>query len=543
MALYLGIDIGTSASKGVLIDNRCNIVCQTSCGHETDNPCDGWYQHDAEAVWWGDFCRLSRELMVRSGVNAAQIGCVGLSALGCDCVPVDTECNALAPAILYGVDARSKPQIDELLSEYGPDRARELFGHDPCSSDIAPKILWFKENMPEVHERAAKFLTASSFLCAKLTGRFTVDRYLAEDFLPLYDRYTWKVDARECARFCRPDQMVEVMSATDIAGVITQCAAEATGLAAGTPVLVGTGDSGAEAISTGVFRPGDMMVQLGSTAYFIYLADHMVDDARLWPGTFIIPGTYGICAGTNTAGALTSWLRQELYRDAVEAEGHGGPDAYSVMAHDAADVAPGADGLVCLPYFAGERTPLNDPEARGVFFGLTGRHTRAHMVRAALEGVAYTVASHVDIIEREHGLPIGRIMLVGGGTKIQFGCRLSPTYAGARSRLPRLRWAHASVMPSWQLSQVAPMHHGVNSPKSLALRKQSCPIWLPTSYMRRVVISLTNCMHATVISCTNWCNAAELYCLPIGTALCDSHVLGIFCPQGLAKVKYRVRIC
>lgn len=166
MALYLGIDIGTSASKGVLIDDRCNIVCQASCGHETDNPCDGWYQHDAEAVWWGDFCRLSRELVARSGVNAAQIGCVGLSALGCDCVPVDTECNALAPAILYGVDARSKPQIDELLSEYGSDRARELFGHDPCSSDIAPKILWFKENMPEVHERAAKFLTASSFLCA-----------------------------------------------------------------------------------------------------------------------------------------------------------------------------------------------------------------------------------------------------------------------------------------------------------------------------------------------------------------------------------------
>lgn len=109
MAFYLGIDIGTSASKGVLIDDRCNIVCQASCGHETDNPRDGWYQHDAEAVWWGDFCRLSRELVVRSGVNAAQIGCVGLSALGCDCVPVDTECNALAPAILYGVDARSKP--------------------------------------------------------------------------------------------------------------------------------------------------------------------------------------------------------------------------------------------------------------------------------------------------------------------------------------------------------------------------------------------------------------------------------------------------
>ena len=127
MALYLGIDIGTSASKGVLIDDRCNIVCQASCGHETDNPCDGWYQHDAEAVWWGDFWPLvARAGGAIGGFNAAQIGCVGLSALGCDCVPVDTECNALAPAILYGVDARSKPQIDELLSEYGSDRAREL---------------------------------------------------------------------------------------------------------------------------------------------------------------------------------------------------------------------------------------------------------------------------------------------------------------------------------------------------------------------------------------------------------------------------------
>ena len=294
--------------------------------------------------------------------------------------------------------------------------------------------------MPEVHERAAKFLTASSFLCAKLTGRFTVDRYLAEDFLPLYDRYTWRVDARECARFCRPDQMAEVMSATDIAGVITQRAAEATGLAAGTPVLVGTGDSGAEAISTGVFRPGDMMVQLGSTAYFIYLADHMVDDARLWPGTFIIPGTYGICAGTNTAGALTSWLRQELYRDAVEAEGHGGPDAYSVMAHDAADVAPGADGLLCLPYFAGERTPLNDPEARGVFFGLTGRHTRAIWFAPPWKASRIPLHPMSTLSSESMDCQLGALCLSEVEPRIQFGCRLSPTYAGARSRLPRLRW-------------------------------------------------------------------------------------------------------
>lgn len=131
----------------------------------------------------------------------------------------------------------------------------------------------------------------------EVDGAFYGGPLFGGGFSSLYDRYTWKVDARECARFCRPDQLAEVMSATDIAGVITQRAAEATGLVAGTPVLVGTGDSGAEAISTGVFRPGDMMVQLGSTAYFIYLADHMVDDARLWPWTFIIPELTGSARG------------------------------------------------------------------------------------------------------------------------------------------------------------------------------------------------------------------------------------------------------
>lgn len=503
MPYYLGIDIGTSASKGVLIDAECRIVAQASCQHETENPQDGWYQHDAEAIWWGDFCRLSRELIERAGIEASQIRCVGLSALGCDCVPVDEDCHALAPAILYGVDARSKPQIDELLSEYGLDRAREFFGHDPCSSDIAPKVLWFKENMPEVHERAAKFLTASSYLCAKLTGRFTIDRYLAEDFLPLYDRGTWQVNERGCARFCRPDQMAEVMAATDIAGVITDRAAVETGLARDTPVLVGTGDSGAEAISTGVFCPGDMMVQLGSTAYFIYLADHMVDDARLWPGTFIIPGTYGICAGTNTAGALTAWLRRELYRDAVDAERSGGPDAYEVMAHDAGQVGPGADGLLCLPYFAGERTPLNDPEARGVFFGLTERHTRGHMVRAALEGSPIRSQRMLILSSEITDCLLSTSCSWVAELRIRYGCRRLPMSAGAQFRLRRSRWAHVLAMLLWRHLLAAPIHHGVSLPGFLGSRKRSSLIWTPMSCTHRAAISLMSYMREIATLCTS----------------------------------------
>ena len=369
-------------------------------------------------TWWGDFFAICpASCWPKAEWTQKNVGCVGLSALGCDCVPVDAEGTALCNAILYGVDSRSHKEIEWLYEYYGKEEAERLYGHELCSSDIAPKILWVKNNLPEVYAKTAKFLTGSSYLCAKLTGKFTIDRYLAEDFAPLYNLTNDTVDEEHCGLYCRPDQLAQVRNATDIAGTVTAAAAAQTGLAEGTPVLVGTGDSGAEAISTGVFRPGDIMVQMGSSCYFVYLTDHLLKEPRLWPGTFIIPGVYSVCAGTNTAGTLTKWMRDEFYKDAVAAEAAGGENAYAAMAKEAAAVPAGSEGLVCLPYFAGERTPLNDPFAKGVYFGLSVNHTRAHMVKAGLEGIAYTIAAHLDLLEKEHGEPLRRIMAVGGGTK------------------------------------------------------------------------------------------------------------------------------
>ncbi|MPM63974.1 Xylulose kinase [bioreactor metagenome] len=219
-----------------------------------------------------------------------------------------------------------------------------------------------------------------------------------------------------CATYCRPDQLAEIRHATDIAGYVTEKASLETGLHTCTKVLVGTGDSGAEAVSTGVFRSGDVMIQMGSSCYFICLCDHPVNEPRMWPGTFIIPGTYALCAGTNTAGTLTRWFRDEIFGDFSEAEHDGGVNAYEKMAAAAEKVPAGSNGLVCLPYFAGERTPINVPFAKGVFFGLTLSHTRAHLYKAALEGIGYTIARHFDIYE-EDSISVNKIMAVGGGTK------------------------------------------------------------------------------------------------------------------------------
>ena len=415
---FMGIDIGTNESKGVLMDGQCSIVARASAEHETENPKPGYYEHDAKKVWWADFCKLSKELIVQSEVMPEEIKAVGCSALSADVVPVDKDCEPLRKAILYGIDARAEREIEEITAYYGPERMREIFGErELCSSDCMPKILWIKNHEPDIYEKTYKFLTASSYLTAKLTGEYVIDRYLAlSSFAPCY-RGDLSVDQKLTEElYCRADQLAEGRETAEIVGKVTGKAAAETGLLEGTPVVTGTDDSGAEAISTGVLQPGDLMIQLGSSCYIMYCSDRMAEDARIWSEDFLVPGTFCVDGGTNTAGALTKWLRDEIFADFLAEQKSGGENAFASMAPLAEDVPAGSDGLVVLPYFAGERTPIHDPEARGVYFGLLQSHTRKHLYRAALEGVAYSIAQHVKILE-EHGLPIRNFMCVGGGAQ------------------------------------------------------------------------------------------------------------------------------
>lgn len=411
----MGIDVGTNETKGVIVNEQCQVIASFSAPHELENPAPNYFEQDAEEVWWNDVCKVSNTLLHNSGIPAELIKVLGVSALGCDCVPVDKNCVPLCKAILYGIDCRSHGEIAWLNHYYG-NKAEEIFGHAICSSDIAPKILWIKNQLPEVYKNTYKFLTASSYLTAKLTGRYCIDKYLAEDFLPLYDLEHNTTNNQMCELYCRPDQLAEILYATEVAGVVTEQAAKETGLKKGTKVLTGTGDSGTEAISTGVFQPGDLMIQLGSTCYFVYLADRLIHDNRVWPGTFIIPGTYSICAGTNTAGTLTKWVKQVFYFDKEAEEKKGGLNAFTSMSESIQNIPAGSDGLITLPYFAGERTPLNDPFAKGMIIGLQLHHTREHIYKSALEGIAFSIEQHLRIIE-ENGLSVNKIMAVGGGTK------------------------------------------------------------------------------------------------------------------------------
>ncbi|MEG0695057.1 MAG: FGGY-family carbohydrate kinase [Erysipelotrichaceae bacterium] len=409
MKYYMGIDVGTNQSKGVLVDENAVVKQIAIRSHSIENPKPGYFEMDA-MIWWDELCSISNELLNKSNVQKEMISVLGISAMGCDCLSVDEQGNPLMKAILYGIDHRAIKEIESLNQYYG-DAAYEVFQHELCSSDVAPKILWIKNNLPEVYQKTYKFLTASSFLTYKLTGNYVIDRYLAEDFVPFYDLKNNVIDKEACNLFIKDSQMADLSSAEDIVGTVSSIAADKMGLSSKTRVICGTGDSGAEAISTGVFNPGDLMVQLGSSCYFVYLCDQLIQEDRLWPSTFIIPDTFSILGGTNTAGTLTKWYRDQFYFDEKDKE----LNAFSFMANDVESIPAGSDGVITLPYFAGERTPINDEDACGLIFGLKLHHTRTHLYRSALEGIAFSIAQHIEILE-EHNLPIHKIMLVGGGT-------------------------------------------------------------------------------------------------------------------------------
>lgn len=412
---YLGIDIGTYESKGVLIDQQYNLVASHAEKHGMENPQPNYFEHDAEQVWWHDFCQISRSLIERAGIQPQEIACIGTSTLGADCLPVDENCRPLRKAILYGIDSRADREIAFMNDYYGADRINELFGRPLCSSDVAPKILWIKNNEPEIYNKTHKFLTATSYITAKLTGEYVIDKFLINTFTPAY-KPDGSIDEELCTLYCRPDQLATCRGTMDVVGKVTAKAAAESGLCEGTPVITGTDDAGAEAISTGVFQPGDMMVMLGSSCYMIYCSDRLVVDQRLWHDSFIIPGTYSVSAGTNNAGTLTRWFRDHIFFDSLEQQEKTGRNAYEAILDGLDDIPPGSDGLITLPYIAGERTPINDPQARGVIFGLALHHTRGHLYKSALEGVGYSIAQHLDIL-KEYNLPLNKVMAVGGGTK------------------------------------------------------------------------------------------------------------------------------
>lgn len=410
--LALGVDVGTYETKGVVVDADGRVVARGARGHRMDVPRPGWAEHDPETVWWDGVRAVVAQLLDHHQVRPDRVAGMAVSAIGPCVVPVDAEGRALRPAILYGVDTRSTDQIARLQQAHGADALFARTYNQLTTQSAGPKVLWLRDEEPEVYTAARRFVTSQTWLVGRLTGRWVMDHGTAGYYDPLYDPATARWDTG-AVDIVDEDRLPELGWADEVAGELAPGPADELGLPAGTPVVVGTTDAPAEAVGSGVVVPGRMMLMYGSSVFMIGVLDEPTPDPRMWSAPFAFESTHVLAGGTATAGTLTRWFI-DLTAPDLAPDDH---DHLFAQLTDAADeVAPGADGLVLLPYFSGERTPINDPLARGVLFGLNLTHGRGHVYRALLEGIAQGIRANLGVYA-ERGAAPDLLRAVGGGTR------------------------------------------------------------------------------------------------------------------------------
>jgi len=434
--LLMGIDVGTYGSKGVLCSTHAEVVAEQQVEHGLSVPHPGWAEHDADEVWWRDVCAISRSLLDMAGVTGDDVVAIAVSGLGPDVVPLDAQGYALRPAILYGIDVRSTQEIDDLNRQFGPEAMAELGGMYLTSQAIGPKILWIRRNAPDLFARTRYLCSASTFLVYRLSGEYVLDHHSASLFNPLYDIHNLTWSDRYSETIVGDVPLPRLAWPGEVVGQVTPKAAEETGLRPGTPVTAGTIDAISEAISVGVMQPGDLMMMYGTTTFFVLILDQLVaPDETLWHTPYAFPGLYDFEAGMATTGALTRWFRDNFAQKEVADERAGGPNAYAVLTQEAEAVSPGCEGLIVLPYFSGERTPLNDPRARGVIAGLSLAHGRGHLYRAILEAIAFGVVHNMEAMQAAGAKP-RRAVAVGGGAKSELLLQIVSDVTGIEQELP-----------------------------------------------------------------------------------------------------------
>lgn len=395
--------MGTGSTKGVLVDSTGVVLATETVAHAMQLPRPGWAEVDAEATWWREVCDISTALMsaVPSGSRVAGI-CV--SGAGPCLVLCDENLRPLRPAIMYGIDTRATAEIESLNAELGEENIFEQSGTRLSSQAVGPKLEWVRRNEPDVFDRARGWYGSNSYIAAKLTGEYALDHHTASQCDPMYATRDFAWNLPWAQRICAHLPLPRLLWPSEVVGFVHAEASTATCGPVGTPVIAGTVDAYSEAFSVGVRHPGDLMLMYGSTMFLVQVIDTFQSDPALWTTAGVEPGTLALAAGTSTAGSMIGWLRTIT----------GGAQFDTLMA-EAAEVAPGSDGLLVLPYLAGERTPVFDPMARGVFAGLSLRHGRGHLFRAVYEGISFGIRHILECFDELD--TASRTVAVGGGLK------------------------------------------------------------------------------------------------------------------------------
>ena len=422
-AYLLGVDIGTSACKVAVFDTDGTVAAQGHGEYPVFYPHPGWAEQRPED-WWNSVCGTIRSVIEQSGIQPGEIAGVGVDGQSWSAVAVDAEGDVLCNTPIW-TDTRARGECGEILERVPEDTLFKLCGNPIEPSYTLPKILWYKNNTPDVYRKARYILQSNSFIVFKLTNEITQD--VSQGYgLCCFDMRLGRWDRDITAALgVRPELLPPIFPCHQIVGRVTHTAAKLTGLREGTPVAAGGLDAACGTLGAGVIGPGQTQEQGGQAGGMSLCIDRYAADPRLILGWHVVPGRWLLQGGTTGGGGALKWLR-----DTVSPELN-----FGQMDDLAGSVPPGSDGVLFLPYMAGERSPIWNPSASGVFFGLNYAKTRAHLIRAVMEGVGFALRHNLEVAQKA-GANAGMLRSVGGSANSRVWTQLKADITGHGIEVP-----------------------------------------------------------------------------------------------------------
>ncbi len=416
MAYFLGLDIGTSGVKALLITEAGQAAASDTQEYPLYTPQPQWAEQDPED-WWRGTVRATQNVLAKAGVRGEEIAGIGLSGQMHGSVFLDKDNNVLRRALLW-CDQRTQGECDWITAQVGQENLVEYVANPVLTGFTAPKIVWLRNHERETYDQVVKVLLPKDYIRFKLTGVHATEVSDASGtaLLDVKNR-RWSREVLDAAEIPY-SFMPECAESIEITGHVHTEAAALTGLALGTPVAGGGGDNAAGAVGSGVVETGLVSSTVGTSGVVFAYSDTPATDPKLRVHTFChaVPGKWHTMGVSLSAGGSLRWLADTFFQPEGVVSRTTGGDRYALMADGAARVPAGSEGLIFLPYLTGERTPYPDAEARGVFFGMTLRHKREHFTRAVMEGVAFALNDSLQIFG-ELGIPITQVRAGGGGAK------------------------------------------------------------------------------------------------------------------------------
>jgi xylulokinase len=409
----LGIDVGTGSTRALIVDEKGRIVAAATEEHEPfASPKIGWAEQRPED-WWRAAGIAVRKSLAQGNLRGDQISCVGFSGQMHGAVMLDAKGEVVRPALIW-CDVRTEKQCKELNEKIGAERLIQLTCNPALPNFTLTKLLWVRENEPKNWKRVRSVMLPKDYVRFRLTGERAIDVADASGTLMLdVAKRRWSAEVLQAAEI-DPSFLPKVFESPDLCGKVSATGAAATGLAAGTPVVAGAGDQAAGATGMGIVTPGAVSATIGTSGVVFAATDRPALDPRGRLHTFChaVPGRWHVMGVTQAAGLSLRWFRDNFESPSAQPVG----DPYEKLTAEAATAPPGADGLLWAPYLMGERTPHLDADARGALVGLTASHTRSHIIRAILEGVAFSLKDTFTIFD-EMKVPVKSIRLGGGGAR------------------------------------------------------------------------------------------------------------------------------